>query len=105
MADRIHGKPIDIAQFKKPVLSDIGGHFEKIRSIADYLATHEKSIEQSECCICGSVRREQLTEIHGFAYVTCIDCGHVYTTRRYTDEGIRRFYEGGFKFQVQRLSD
>ena len=93
MAERIHGKPIDIAQFKKPVLSDIGGHLNKIRSIVDYLAKNEESIDQTVCYICGSTRREALTQIHGFAYVTCSGCGHVYTTRRYTDEAIRRFYE------------
>ncbi len=38
MTERIHGKQIDIAQFKKPVLSDIGGHLDKIRTIVDYLA-------------------------------------------------------------------
>jgi 2-polyprenyl-3-methyl-5-hydroxy-6-metoxy-1,4-benzoquinol methylase len=93
MTERIHGKPIDIAQFKKPVLSDIGGHLNKIRSIVDYLAKNEKSIEHSSCYICTSTRRKRLAEIHGFEYVTCEDCGHVYTTRRYTDEAIRRFYE------------
>jgi 2-polyprenyl-3-methyl-5-hydroxy-6-metoxy-1,4-benzoquinol methylase len=93
MAERMHGKPIDIAQFKKPVLSDIGGHLDKIRSIVDYLATNEESIEQATCYICKSAQREGLTQIHGFSYVTCSGCGHVYTTRRYTDEAIRRFYE------------
>ena len=93
MAERIHGKPIDIAQFKKPVLSDIGGHLNKIHSIVAYLAENERSIEHSSCYICASTRRESLAEIHGFEYVTCEDCGHVYTTRRYTDEAIRRFYE------------
>lgn len=93
MVERIYGKPIDIAQFKKPVLADIGGHLEKIRSIVDYLAAHEDSIEQPQCYVCKGSRREPLAEIHGFAYVTCSDCGHVFTTRRYTDEAIRRFYE------------
>lgn len=93
MADRIHGKSIDIAQFKKPVLSDIGGHLEKIRSIVDYLAQNEQSIEQSCCYICKGTARKSLAEIHGFTYAACADCGHVYTTRRYTDEAIRRFYE------------
>jgi len=93
MIERIHGKSIDIAQFKKPVLSDIGGHLDKIRSIVDYLAKNEKSIAHSSCYICASTQRNPLVEIHGFQYVTCEGCGHVYTSRRYTDEAIRRFYE------------
>jgi 2-polyprenyl-3-methyl-5-hydroxy-6-metoxy-1,4-benzoquinol methylase len=93
MIQRIHGKPIDIVQFKKPVLSDIGSHLDKIRSIVDYLAKNEKSIAQSSCYICASTLRKPLVKIHGFEYETCEDCGHVYTTRRYTDEAIRRFYE------------
>lgn len=93
MVNRIHGKSIDVAKFKGPVLSDIRGHLEKIRNIVDYLAENENSIEQKFCYICGGATREPLTKIHDFIYVTCSDCGHVYTTRRYSDDGIRRFYE------------
>jgi 2-polyprenyl-3-methyl-5-hydroxy-6-metoxy-1,4-benzoquinol methylase len=93
MTEHIHGKPIDIGQFKQPVLSDIRGHLDKIGSIVEYLAKNEKSIAHSSCYICASKRRKPLVEIHGFEYVTCEICAHVYTTRRYTDEAIRRFYE------------
>ncbi len=93
MVDRIHGKPIDIAKFKKPVLDDIGGHLAKIRSIVDYLASNEVSIDQAQCYVCGSEIRELLADIHGFSYVSCSACGHVYTSRRYSDDAIRRFYE------------
>lgn len=92
MIDRIHGKPIDVAKFKKPVLEDISGHLSKIRSIVEYLAKNESSIEQKKCYICGNEEREPLTKIHDFSYVTCTSCGHVYTTRRYSDEAILRFY-------------
>lgn len=93
MTERIHGKPIDIAKFKQPVLSDIRGHLEKIERIVHYLSEKETAIEQKSCYICGNNAREHLVDIHGFSYVTCDDCGHVYTTRRYTDDAIRRFYE------------
>jgi 2-polyprenyl-3-methyl-5-hydroxy-6-metoxy-1,4-benzoquinol methylase len=93
MVDRVHGKPIDIAKFKKPVLDDIGGHLVKIRNIVEYLASHEVPIDQAQCYVCGGQNRQPLTEIHGFSYVTCSACGHVYTSRRYSDDAIRRFYE------------
>lgn len=93
MVDKVHGKPIDVAKFKSPVLSDIQGHLDKIKSIVTYLADNEESIEQEHCYICNGTQREPVTQIHGFQYVVCSDCGHVYTDKRYTDEAIRRFYE------------
>lgn len=93
MVERIHGKPIDIAKFKSPVLSDVRGHLERICSIIEYLAKNESPIEQECCYICGGTARESLAEIHGFTYVICSDCGHVYTSHRYSDDAIRRFYE------------
>ena len=93
MVDRIHGKPIDISKFKKPVLDDIGSHLAKICNIVDYLANNEVSIEQAQCYVCGTESREPLIIIHGFQYVTCSACEHVYTSRRYSDDSIRRFYE------------
>jgi len=93
MVDRVHGKPIDITKLKQPVLSNIRGHLEKIESIVSFLSESESAIEQNSCYICGCVEREEVTEIHGFTYVKCSDCHHVYTTKRYTDEAIRRFYE------------
>jgi 2-polyprenyl-3-methyl-5-hydroxy-6-metoxy-1,4-benzoquinol methylase len=92
MTDRIHGKPIDVATFKKPVLSDVPGHLNKMRSIIDYLRANETSIEQNTCYICGGSDRTPLMEVHGFTYMTCSGCQHVYTSRRYSDEAIRRFY-------------
>ena len=93
MVKRVHGKPIDIKKFKKPVLEDIGGHLDKIENILQYLNENEESIEQKQCYICGGTKRDHLTDIHGFEYVKCNKCEHVFTSRRFTDEGIRRFYE------------
>ena len=93
MIERIHGKYIDIAKLKKPVLSDIEQHLEKICSIVDYLSKNERLVEQNSCYICGGTARVPLTEIHGFNYFTCSNCSHVYTSNRYSDDAIRRFYE------------
>jgi len=91
--ERLYGKPIDIAKFKRPVLDDIQGHLKKISSIVDYLAANETPIPQNTCYICGSSKAEDLVVIHGFQYVTCLSCSHIYTNNRYSDEAIRRFYE------------
>lgn len=91
--ERLYGKPIDLAKFKQPVLKDIRGHLNKINEIVDYLKDNEKSVEQINCYICKSKKRSHLVSIHGFEYVICEECGHVYTTKRYEEESIRRFYE------------
>ncbi len=91
--ERVYGKPIDLAKFKGPVLENIQGHLDKIRTIVDYLAANEQPIPQKVCYICASSKCEFMVEIHGFRYVNCLSCGHVYTDSRYSDEAIRRFYE------------
>ncbi|EKP04868.1 methionine biosynthesis protein MetW-like protein [Leptospira kirschneri str. 2008720114] len=93
MIQKKHGKSIDIAKFKKPVLSDVKGHLNKIATIVDYLSNNENAIEQKECYICGGSEREKFAEIHGFTYMTCLGCSHVYTSTRYSDDAIIRFYK------------
>jgi len=91
--DIVHGKPIDVTKLKKPVLSGLEDHLNKIVSITNYLAESESPIEQSSCYICGSPDATPLAEIHGFTYVKCSQCSHVYTSHRYTEEAIKRFYQ------------
>jgi 2-polyprenyl-3-methyl-5-hydroxy-6-metoxy-1,4-benzoquinol methylase len=91
--EKLYGKPIDIAKFKRPVLEDIQGHLDKISSIVDYLASNETQISQKACYVCKSSNVENLVEIHGFRYVTCLSCSHIFTDKRYSDDAIRRFYE------------
>jgi hypothetical protein len=49
MIERIYGKRINVAKFKKPVLSDIDQHLKKICSIIDYIAKNERLVEQNSC--------------------------------------------------------
>jgi 2-polyprenyl-3-methyl-5-hydroxy-6-metoxy-1,4-benzoquinol methylase len=93
MVNRVYGKELDVEQFKKPVLNDVSGHLEKIKAIVGYLAKNETPVAQNECYICGDSRQDHLCDIHGFEYVTCSNCGHVYTSQRYSDDAILRFYE------------
>lgn len=90
--DIVHGKPIDVVKLKRPVLSGLEDHLKKITSITSYLAESETPIEQSACYICGSPDAVPFAEIHGFTYVKCLQCSHVYTSHRYTEEAIKRFY-------------
>lgn len=88
-----YGKPIDIAEFKKPVLENIHGHLQKITSIVEYLSKQETPIQQSTCYICGSSEADPFAEIYGFTYLLCQTCGHYYTSTRYSDDAILRFYK------------
>jgi len=90
---RFHGKPIDIAKLKQPVLTDLRAHVDKTICIAAYLAENETPVEQPNCYICGSAEAEQFAQIHGFTYVKCMHCGHVYTSRRYSEQALKRFYQ------------
>lgn len=90
--DRIYGKEIDILQLKKPVISDLKLHLKKIKKIVTYLSDNEQPISQNFCYICGECKVNEIVTIHGFSYVECAYCGHVYLTQRYSEEAIHRFY-------------
>ncbi len=91
--DIVHGKPIDIAKLKSPVLSGLKDHLDRMTSIADYLVAHESAVPQSTCYICDSFEAVPFAEIHGFSYVQCAACTHVYTSTRYPEAAIERFYK------------
>ncbi|MFA4826210.1 MAG: class I SAM-dependent methyltransferase [Methanoregula sp.] len=89
----VYGKEIDIFQLKKPVLNNIREHLEKTKKITDFLSDNEIPVEQRECYICGNKESRLVVNIHGFPYVECTNCSHVYTNKRYSEESIRRFYQ------------
>jgi len=87
-----YGKYIDINKLKKPVLSDLNEHLEKIKNLTSYLAKNETPINQDICYICKCSKRNKLFSVYGFDYVSCVGCNHVYTTQRYNDDAIKNFY-------------
>jgi SAM-dependent methyltransferase len=90
---RRHGKPLDVARLKQPVLDDLAAHIAAVSAMAAYLSTRETAQAQETCYICGSARASQFAEIHGFTYVQCDACTHLYTSRRYSEAAIARFYQ------------
>jgi 2-polyprenyl-3-methyl-5-hydroxy-6-metoxy-1,4-benzoquinol methylase len=90
---RRYGKTLDVARLKQPVLANLTAHADEIAAMAEYLAQHEEKEPQPVCYICGSATSTAMARIHGFEYVRCGDCDHVYTTARYSQQAIQRFYE------------
>jgi 2-polyprenyl-3-methyl-5-hydroxy-6-metoxy-1,4-benzoquinol methylase len=89
---RRYGKPLDVARLKEPVLANLSSHVREIAAMAEYLAQHEGQVAQPSCYICESRESDPMAAIHGFKYVRCRECDHVYTTHRYSAEAIERFY-------------
>lgn len=89
---RRYGKPLDVRRLKSPVLADLAGHVTQVARMAEYLRQHERQVAQESCYVCDGVAREPVAAIHGFEYVRCTACSHVYTTHRYDDDAIERFY-------------
>jgi 2-polyprenyl-3-methyl-5-hydroxy-6-metoxy-1,4-benzoquinol methylase len=89
---RRHGKTLDVARLKQPVLENLAAHVREIGEMADYLARHERQLPQRRCYVCSSTSASPVATIHGFTYVRCDECSHVYTTHRYADDAIERFY-------------
>jgi len=87
-----YGKPIDVKRLKKPVLTGLRDHLKKVIVMIEDLHNNETRIEQPHCFICGSTDRSPFASIHGFDYVQCSVCQHVYTSTRYTEEALKRFY-------------
>ncbi|MBF0429097.1 MAG: class I SAM-dependent methyltransferase [Magnetococcales bacterium] len=93
MMERLHGKSIDLARLKSPVLKNLWDPLKEMERLAEHLHVKETAVKQKSCYICNSKESEKRVEIHGVWYATCQNCGHLYTLHRYSEEALRRFYE------------
>ncbi|HEY4001409.1 MAG TPA: methyltransferase domain-containing protein [Candidatus Xenobia bacterium] len=53
-------------------------------------------IHEVNCPRCGSHHKKPVLEREGLRIVWCKDCGIGYTDRRWTDAGLRRYYQEGY---------
>jgi len=91
--ERYYGKEIDMLRLKQPVFNDIREHLRKRQELVKYLVDNEQQIDNNRCYLCGSQAYKEMVQIQGFTYVQCDQCTHVFTTRRYSDESLTRFYQ------------
>lgn len=91
--EQFYGKKIDMLKLKQPVLANIREHLKKREKLIRYLFENEKQIDNNTCYLCGKQSYRELVEIHGFTYVKCDNCTHVFTTRRYANDSLERFYK------------
>lgn len=91
--EKTYGKPVDPLSFKKAIVDDLRAAVTKAEDKARrYLK--EADIEVDACYICGSKERsEPVAEMYGFQYVRCLNCTHVYQTKRLSLDVLTRMYE------------
>lgn len=90
---KIYGKNIDLTKLKPNVLRNLKKHLAAQLKMINYLSKHYQPIKQNRCYICNSKNTTLVNKIHGFTYVKCANCGHNYTTKRFTDTAIKEFYK------------
>ena len=88
-----YGKKIDLARLKPNVIHNLKEHLKAQLEIIDFLTKNHSPILQKSCYICGSGEFDEITAIHGFGYVRCRECGHLFTTKRFSGEAIQDFYK------------
>ena len=93
MVKKFYGKKIDLLKLKQPVVTNIREHLRKRKELVNYLAKNEKQIDNNSCYLCGCQSYKELVKIQGFTYVQCDSCTHVFTTMRYADDSLKRFYQ------------
>lgn len=91
--ERIYGKPIEPRKFKKEILGNLGSAVKNAQQKAKrYL--EKADVEVDSCYICGSKQKnEVIAQVYGFQYVRCLNCTHVYQTKRLSQDALVKLYE------------
>jgi hypothetical protein len=91
--EKRYGKKIDLAKLKPNIIHNLKKHLRGQLKMIKFLAKNRTPILQKSCYICGSDKFSKKAVIHGFTYVECKECGHLFTTKRFSEEAIRDFYK------------
>lgn len=103
--DKIHGKPIDVTKLKPQVLKDVAKKLKIVKDISKELKKRYSQVQQKKCYICAGVKATPFANIHGFQYVRCDMCGHLYTTVRYSTENLLEFYRDNEHYSTGTYAD
>ena len=50
------------------------------------------TLKQKKCYVCNRTKVRQVSKFYGINYVKCQKCNHVFTDRRLSDEGLKKYY-------------
>ena len=91
--EKTHGKRIDPRSFKKDILVDLSSAVNKAEQKAKRWLG-QANIEVDSCYICGSKEKSEVViEVYGFQYVRCLNCTHVYQTKRLSQDTLVKIYD------------
>lgn len=81
-------------EFVKEKLNWNTKHFVKIGKKYAKLST----LKQKICYVCNGDKRHKVSNFYGVNYVQCKKCNHVYTDRRLSDLGLKKYYSEDKKY-------
>lgn len=90
--EKRYGKKIDLAKLKPNVIHNLKEHLNAQMEMIAFLAKNHTPVLQKSCYICGSDKFTEIATIHGFTYIKCKEDGHIFTTKRFSEEAIQDFY-------------
>lgn len=87
-----YSKPIDPTQFQKGILSDLKTYTKKMAA-RSLKYSKKADIRVDSCYVCGkSTFSKPFLNVHGFQYVRCLNCTHVFCTKRLPQTALNEFY-------------
>lgn len=91
--EKTYGKPVDPRSFKREIIENLSRAVKNAEQKArNYL--EKADIEVDSCYICRSKEKsEVIAEMYGFQYVRCLNCTHVYQTKRLSQDALAKLYE------------
>lgn len=81
-------------EFVKEKLNWNTKHFVKIGKKYAKLST----LKQKRCYVCNEKKVDKVSDFYGVNYVQCRKCNHVYTDRRLSDQGLKKYYSEDEKY-------
>lgn len=84
-------KEINPSKFQQVQLSDLDAHQKKMSSTAKKFSP-KAEVVVDKCYLCGAKENRHLLDVYGFSYVECLNCTHVYSTKRLSKRSLNKFY-------------
>jgi len=102
--DYRYGKPLDIERLKGNVLKSPEEHVARTQERIALFQDSTNLVEVNKCYVCGGNQYEGVLKLWGVQFVQCVDCEHVFLTKRLSDKSIKQFYKKD-KFYASTYAD
>ncbi len=99
-----YGKTIHPTQFQANIIANIKAYAARMKERAEEY-DRQATVSIGICYVCKSKKSHDFVKVYGIQYVQCDKCGHVFLTKRLSQEQLNKFYEESAEYAKTYTSE